>query len=278
MIIIADSGSTKTDWRLISKDGIVAETQTIGLNAHIISETDFKKVIEASELVSWPRDSVSKVYFYGAGITGIKLQENLAKWLKSIFSMQEIIASSDLLAAARAVYGSEEGVIGILGTGSNSGYYNGSEIERTVPALGYMMGDEGSGNALGKRLISSFLRDELPDELTDELRIFYPEYQELIGNIYNSDQPARLLASFVPFIHQHRDEPFMMQLARNEFEKYFRLLKSYKNISRVGLIGSVAYYFSNTLYQIAENEGIKIYSIIKSPIDGLSLYHKVELS
>jgi glucosamine kinase len=278
MIVIADSGSSKTDWRLISNEGVVEATQTIGLNPHIISASDFKKVLQNSDLVNWPLESVNKVYFYGAGITGIKLQGNLANWLKTTFSVSEILASSDLLAAARAIYGTEDGIIGILGTGSNSGYYNGSEIEQTVPALGYMLGDEGSGNALGKRLLTSFLRDELPDPLADEFRLFYPEHEDLISNIYESPQLAKLLASFVPFIHQHQDSKFMEQLAIQEFTEYFKLLRKYKNISKVGLVGSVAFYFSNTLHKVAGTEGIKIYRIIKSPIDSLSLYHRAELS
>jgi len=278
MIVIADSGSSKTDWRLISKEGVVEATQTIGLNPHIITPSDFKKAVKNSDLVNWPLESVNKVYFYGAGITGIKLQEKLANWLKTTFYMSEILASSDLLAAARAIYGREDGIIGILGTGSNSGFYNGSEIEQTVPALGYILGDEGSGNALGKRLVTSFLRDELPDPLADEFRLFYPEHENLLSNIYESPQPAKFLASFVPFIHQHQDSKFMEQLAVEGFTKYFKLLKEYKNISKVGLVGSVAFYFSKTLHKVAATEGIKIYRIIKSPIDSLSLHHRAELS
>ena len=170
MIIIADSGSSKTDWRLITNDGVIEKAQTRGLNPHLISALDFKKEIQKSELVEWPINSIEKIYFYGAGITGVKLQENVAQWLQITFNRADIVADSDLLGAARAIYGSKEGMIGILGTGSNSGYFNGTEIEKRVPALGYILGDEGSGNALGKRLVISFLREELPNTLANKLK------------------------------------------------------------------------------------------------------------
>ena len=278
MIIIADSGSSKTDWRLITKDGVIEEVQSIGLNPHIISETDFIKEIKNSGLLAWPVDSIKKIYFYGAGITGSKLQENITNWLKSLFEQAEIQANSDLLAAARAIYGSEEGIIGILGTGSNSGYYNGSEIEQSIPALGYMLGDEGSGNALGKHLIVSFLRNELSGNHSNEFKSFYPDYKNLLNNIYKSAQPARLLASFVPFIHQHHGDQFFEQLVQEEFMKYFMMMRKYENISKVGLVGSVAYYFSDILHKVAANQGIKLYKVIKSPIEALTLYHQAEIS
>ena len=172
MIIIADSGSSKTDWRLITKDGVIEKAQTRGLNPHLISELDFKQEIQNSELIEWPTNSIAKVYFYGAGITGLKMQRNVAQWLQITFKKANIVADSDLLGAARAIYGSKEGMIGILGTGSNSGYFNGTEIEKRIPPLGYILGDEGSGNALGKRLVVSFLRDELSGTLSNKFKSF----------------------------------------------------------------------------------------------------------
>ena len=278
MIIIADSGSSKTDWRLVTRDGVTEELQTIGLNPHIISATGFKKEIHSSGLLDWPINAIDKVYFYGAGITGRKLQENVANWLKSALKVPEIVADSDLLAAARAIYGDDNGVIGILGTGSNSGYFNGSEIERSIPALGYMIGDEGSGNALGRQLVKSFLRNELSPALAHEFKAFYPDYNDLLNNIYRNIQPARFLASFVPFIHQHQDEQFISQLVEDEFVKYFILMRNYGVVSKVGLVGSIAHYFSDTLHNVAAIEGIILHKIIKSPIDALTLYHQAEIS
>ena len=243
-----------------------------------ISEFDFKKEIKGSDLINWSANSIEKVYFYGAGLTSAKLQRNVTQWLQPTFNKAEILADSDLLAAARAIYGTEAGMIGILGTGSNSGYFNGAEIERSIPALGYILGDEGSGNALGKRLVSSFLRKQLPDTLAEEFKSFYPNYKDLLNDIYGSTQRARLLASFVPFLHQFQDDNFVMQLVQDEFVKFFRLINKHENISAVGLVGSIAYYFSDTIHRVAINEGIKINKLMKTPIEALTLYHQAEYS
>ena len=278
MIIIADSGSSKTDWRLISGDGVIKEVNTSGLNPQILSGTDFVRVIRDSDLIQWPLEDIEKIYFYGAGITNKQIKVDLIRWLKSIFSNAEIEAYSDLLAAARALYGNNSGLVGILGTGSNIGYYNGSELEKSIPILGYLLGDEGSGNALGKRLTVAFLRNELSPTLNNEFMSFYPDYNNLLSNIYKNEQPARLLASFVPFIHQHLESKIIGKMVEEEFTKYFRLFKKLENISGIALIGSLAYYFKPVLEDIALAEGLKLTKVMKSPIEALTLHHQQELT
>ncbi len=278
MIIIADSGSSKTDWRLISGDGVIKEVNTSGLNPQILSGTAFVRVIRDSNLIQWPLEDIEKIYFYGAGITNKQIKVDLIRWLKSIFSNAEIEAYSDLLAAARALYGNNSGLVGILGTGSNIGYYNGSELEKSIPILGYLLGDEGSGNALGKRLIVAFLRNELSPTLNNEFMSFYPDYNNLLSNIYKNEQPARLLASFVPFIHQHLESKIIGKMVEEEFTKYFRLFKKLENISGIALIGSLAYYFKPVLEDIALAEGLKLTKVMKSPIEALTLHHQQELT
>lgn len=278
MIIIADSGSSKTDWRLISGDGVIKEVNTSGLNPQILSGTDFVRVIRDSDLIQWPLEDIEKIYFYGAGITNKQIKVDLIRWLKSIFSNAEIEAYSDLLAAARALYGNNSGLVGILGTGSNIGYYNGSELEKSIPILGYLLGDEGSGNALGKRLTVAFLRNELSPTLNNEFMSFYPDYKNILSNIYKNEQPARLLASFVPFIHQHLESKIIGKMVEEEFTKYFRLFKKLENISGIALIGSLAYYFKPVLEDIALAEGLKLTKVMKSPIEALTLHHQQELT
>jgi N-acetylglucosamine kinase-like BadF-type ATPase len=277
MIIIADSGSSKTDWRLVSEQGKAEAIQTIGLNPHLISEKEFKETLQQSLLATWSTNSISKVYFYGAGITGEEQQETMISWLVEGFNCHEVTVSSDLLAAARAIYGSGSGIIGILGTGANSGYFNGTEIVKSVPPLGYLIGDEGSGNALGKRLVSSFLREELSPELAEKFKLFYPDHKNLLSNIYQSDQAGKFLASLVPYMHQHQKDEFIQQLIKDEFEHYFVLLKKYHEEATLGLVGSVAHYFSELLKQIASDHGINLFMIMKSPIEALTLYHQAEI-
>jgi len=277
MIIIADSGSSKTDWRLITNDGVIEKAQTRGLNPHLISALDFKKEIQKSELVEWPINSIEKVYFYGAGITGQNLQEKLAKWLNSHFEDTKISVESDLLAAARAAHGNNQGVIGILGTGSNCGYYDGQKIENNIPPLGYILGDEGSGNALGRRLLTLFLRSELSDEISNSFEVFYPEHASLLSKVYSLQQVSPFLASFVPFIYDNLSDKGIHKMVKQELRKYFELLEWYSSISDVALVGSVAYYFSEMIEEIADEKGLKLGAILKSPIDALTLYHQLEI-
>jgi N-acetylglucosamine kinase-like BadF-type ATPase len=274
MILIADSGSTKTDWRLISNDGQIVSTQTIGLNPHVITLNDFETVINESLLKEWMNHEIKQVHFYGAGVTGKYLQEKLTKWLKNPFKDAMINIESDLLAAARAALGSNSGLIGILGTGSNSGYYDGESIVENIPPLGFILGDEGSGNALGKGLISLFLRSGLTADITAELKIFYPEHNNLLSEINSQHHTSRLLASFVPFIHYHLSDEAINKMVRQEFQKYFKILSVYSSSTDVALIGSVAYYFSEILNEIALDKGINLTTILKSPIDALTLYHQ----
>lgn len=274
MMIITDSGSTKTDWRLVSNDGHKEEAQTIGLNPHLVTEDDFNVAIQESALDEWAKHDVRNIYFYGAGITGKNLQEKLAKWLKSHFKDAIISLESDLLAAARAAHGNSQGVIGILGTGSNCGYYDGHKIEKNIPPLGYILGDEGSGNALGRRLLTLFLRSELSDEVSNSFKIFYPDHPNLLSKVYSQQQVSPFLASFVPFIHNHLSDQGINQMVRQEFVKYFELLEWYSSISDVALVGSIAFYFSEMIEEIAAEKSLKLGAILKSPIDALTLYHQ----
>jgi N-acetylglucosamine kinase-like BadF-type ATPase len=274
MIIIADSGSSKTDWRLISQHGKIASAQTQGLNPHIISEEIFNSQILHSEIRTWSGRAIDKVYFYGAGITEGYMQDTLYNWIKHYFKKAKILVASDLLGAAIAAYGDEPGIIGILGTGSNSGFFNGTEITSNVPSLGYLLGDEGSGSALGKRLVTLFLRNELSAQQAEDFKLFYPNYKNLLKDIYSESQPSRLLASLVPFIHKNRQAPVINNILRNEFARYFKLLNYYEIKGPVSLIGSVAYYFKDSLQEVAEEQGISLHKIMKSPIEALTLYHQ----
>jgi len=274
MIIIADSGSSKTDWCLLSSKGTTKRLRTAGLNPHVISKARFSSEIQNSELLHWATLAIEKIYFYGAGITNGKQSDNIISWLQPFFNDAEIFAASDLLGAARAVFGSKPGIIGILGTGSNSGHFNGTEIIKNIPPLGFVLGDEGSGNAIGKRLVTSYLRNELPVEIVKDFNLFYPDHKNLLSNIYLEQQPARLLASFMPFVHTHKSA--LKKMISDEFIRYFNLLNYYDQ-NEVALIGAVAYYFNNILDEVADKQGKKLIKAMKSPIEDLSLYHQAEI-
>jgi len=274
MIVIAESGSTKTDWRLIPTTGSAAAILTIGLNPFYVTEERFSEILAKSGITQWPEEEIDQVFFYSAGITDNTIQGRLKKWLTGHFRKAKVSVESDSLAAARAVYGSKSGVFGILGTGSNSGYYDGEKIAKSISPLGYILGDEGSGNALGKKLVKEYLRNNLSQELTDEFQLFYEDYQNLLTNIYSNQRASQLLASFVPFIAQHLDNEFINSLVRAEFERYFDILAGYGKIEELALVGSIAYYFESIIQEVATERGIAMGKVLKSPIEALTLFHQ----
>lgn len=274
MIVIADSGSTKTEWRLCSREKIHAETRTSGLNPLALSKDSVVSELEDSELFNWPVNKVSEVYFYGAGIVD-EVQRNLVSGiLYSIFSNAEIEVSSDMLGAARAVFGNEQGIIGILGTGSNTALYDGHEISRQIPALGFILGDEGSGAVMGKNLIKHFLRNELSNEVSSAFREYYPDYNNLLQNIYSERHASRFLASFVPFLYENKADQFIRQVILSELNKFIKLIRSYPGSHKIGIVGSVGFQFQSELNLLASNAELNIVAYLKNPIENLVVFHQ----
>ena len=273
MIVVADSGSSKTAWTLIDSDGETQITTTSGLNPMHTSHEDFIRILRESDLSFWPTSEVTYVYYYGAGIADLTMQNVVCDYLSHVFNSAKISAGSDLLGAARAAFGNKKGIIGILGTGSNSGYYDGKKILSTIPPLGYILGDEGSGTALGKAFVQHFLRNQLPDVITNKFKQFYADYDRLLTSIYTPKVSAKILASMVPFLLEHKTEPAIKNILEAEFQRYFQLFVSYDRSMPIVLVGSVAYYFKEEIGNIAQNEGLVIANIIQSPIEGLTQYH-----
>ncbi len=273
MIVLADSGSTKTAWLLLDNGEVVAEATSKGLNPHHIAQDDFVQIVEQAGITGWPVNKVAQVYFYGAGNNNEGAQATVSAWLNGIFEQAVVQVHSDLLGAARALLGTQAGIAGILGTGANSGYYDGRGIQQQVPPLGYLLGDEGSGFALGRLLIKAFLRKELPENLQQAFRNWYPGYEELPAAIYASTTPAAMLAAFVPFLYEHREDDYIRQLLVGEFDRYFALLGAYPTGLPVALVGSVAWHFRDEVEQAARQHDRHIWQIEKSPLPGLQRYH-----
>ncbi|HHL53422.1 MAG TPA: hypothetical protein ENJ39_08595 [Flammeovirgaceae bacterium] len=273
MMVLTDSGSTKTAWLLLDRGEVVAEATSKGLNPHHISRNDFLQIIEQAGISDWPVNKVAQVYFYGAGINNEDARATISAWLKDIFEQAVIQADSDLLGAARALLGRQAGIAGILGTGANSGFYDGRAIQQQVLPLGYLLGDEGSGFALGRQFIKGFLRQELPENLHQAFRDWYPGYEKLPAAIYDSPTPAAMLAAFVPFLYEHRADDYIRQLLVGEFDRYFALLEAYPAGLPVALVGSVAWHFREEVEQAARQHDRHIWQIAQSPLPGLQRYH-----
>jgi glucosamine kinase len=277
MILIADSGASKTDWRMINGQGAIAQAQTLGYNPYYQNVDQLEHEMR-EVLVPQVKDSVEKIYYYGAGCSSEKNRQGIRGVLEKFFPEAHIEIWHDLLAAARALCGHQEGIACILGTGANSCLYDGHQITHNVSALGYVLGDEGSGAWLGKNIVGDYLRKDLPEKLWDQFKKRFPfERDEILDRVYNQQMPGRFLASFAHFIFQHLDEPYCHRLVYSGFDLFF-----HKNVMKypgykdqpVHFTGSVAFYFNGILRQVAMDRGITVKNVLESPIAGLTLFHQ----
>lgn len=277
MILIADSGSTKTDWRLIDREGNIHQTQTIGLNPYFVTDDQVIEALTAGPIKLVSPDEVIELHFYGSGIGNLEQRDRINNLLRRIYHMATICVEHDLLGAARALCADRAGIAVILGTGANSCVYNGEEITRNIPSLGYILGDEGSGAHLGKRWIQACLQGQAPQELREEFfRNYGVDRDHVLSRVYSGDRPNRFLASFVPFIYEHREQSFMKQLIEKAFYEHFELyLTKYPEHHDLPIhfCGSVAFYFQRYLRSIAENRGMLVGNVVQAPIAALTLYH-----
>jgi N-acetylglucosamine kinase-like BadF-type ATPase len=277
MILIADSGSTKTDWRFISSNGEISQYKTEGLNPFLRNEAEIAECLHIT-FESLIADKVKKIFFYGAGCKGTG-KELLQKVLADSFkSANKIKVENDLLAAARATCGNSKGIACILGTGANSCLYNGEEITDHIPPLGYILGDEGSGAYLGKALVNAYFKRELPADLH---RKFDKRYQltesDLLEKVYKAPFPNRYLANYARFLHHNIKHTYVKHLVYEAFNTFFKkqIIKyeGYKQLP-VHFTGSIAFYFNDILRYTATELNINLGRVLEKPIAGLTLFHE----
>lgn len=280
MILIADCGSTKIDWCVVDNGEITKQVFTCGMNAVMLTEEEMASRIAAELVPEIVGYDIESIYFYGAGCLSDEVCGNVANALKAnIPTASNVEVATDLLAAARALCGREAGIACILGTGSNSCYYDGDKICDNVSPLGYVLGDEGSGAVLGKLLIGDVLKNQLPAELCDK---FLKQYQldrlTIIRRVYKEPLANRFLASVTPFLLENIVEPAVHDLVLRSFKAFFvRNVLQYKDAIRlkVNFIGSIAFYYREVLEEAARECGLTVGTIIKSPMDGLIAFHNV---
>ena len=274
MLLIADSGSTKTDWKLIGANTDVY-FQASGINPFYMSNEQVLSELKMN-VVPHINQQPEQLYFYGAGITGNQ-KERMEQILSELFSGSKIYAESDLLGAARALCGNEEGIACIMGTGANSCLYNGEKIIDNIPPLGFIQGDEGSGAVLGKKLITMYLKRELSEELSDKFKKQYGlDTSKILRKVYQEAFPNRFLAEFAKFIYQNIEHEQMYQLVYESFIEFlernvFKYAK-YKKL-KIHFVGSIAFYFRDIIEKIFSEKKLKLGKIIKSPLDELGKYH-----
>ena len=277
-ILIADSGSTKTDWICLTGDdeSTQIEVQTVGLNPFHVSDNEIRGVLTHDVLPQLGDSNVEAVYFYGSGVRP-EVEGRVEGLLRESFpDAKTVQAHSDLLGACRALCGDEAGIACILGTGANSCVYDGKNIVHNTPALGYILGDEGSGAVLGKHLLHDLYTGVLPHNirLTFEKEMGL-ELSEIINKVYREPQANRFLASLSEFIHRHLDEEGIRQIVYNTFNDFINY-----HVSRYGrhdlplsFVGSIAFYYQEQLQLIVQMLGYPMGTILKSPLQGLVAYH-----
>lgn len=275
--LIADSGSTKCEWCLLTGEK-KKKIFTTGMSPYFLSADQMVELLQ-KELVKKIKDvTVDEVYYYGTGLGNPDNVVMLKKVLKKVFaSAKKIEASIDLLAAARAVCGHEKGIACILGTGSNSCYYNGKKIIKNSPGLGYVLGDEGSGAYLGKKVIQHFLYNTFDEDLM--LRFtnqFNVGANEILEHVYKMPQPNRYLASFAIFLAENRGHYMIENIIEdglNDF--FFTHLYKYREswLYPISFVGSVAYGFKDVLKNLCATYELELGKVLKQPMDGLVAYH-----
>jgi glucosamine kinase len=277
MVLIADGGSTKTNWCLVDTEGTRIFFNTEGYNPEFIGTA----AIIASLRKNLPSDliatQITELYYYGASIDSPSKVAIVADAMRTVFPQARIYVDHDLLAAARALLGRSSGFASILGTGTNSCLYNGENITYHVDSLGYFLGDEGSGSFIGKRLLRDYLRQQLPPGLQEAFRSTYQlGREEILDGLYNQPLPNRFLASFAKFAYDHNNVSYCRQIVADGFEAFFQnIIMHYPSYQHhtLNCIGSVAYNFRDVLTQVANAHGMAVGKIIRSPIDDLVTYH-----
>lgn len=278
MILIADSGSTKTAWCLLSGNQRVKDITTKGINPFYQTEEEIEAELKntlCQEIGG--ENKINSVYFYGAGCADSQINNKLAKTLQQVLKSDKAEVSSDMLGAARGIFKHQKGIACIMGTGSNSAYYDGNEIVKSIPAGGFIIGDEGSGAVLGKTLIADYIKNQMPENILAEFKKFYNgTYLDVVNHVYKQPFPNRWLANFTKFMYEKREDDYIHNMIVNSFTLFFnrniKQFDSWKD-TEVGFVGSIAYYFENELKEAAQKCEITVSEIYQNPIEGLIEYH-----
>ena len=279
MILIADGGSTKVDWIVLNKNKEeLYRVKSLGLNPDILLKEELLiRINNIPQLINI-KNQVDEIHFYGAGCGSPQSAFFLNHLLQTVFTNAKISISEDMLAAVYACSPKKPAIVAILGTGSNSCYYNGDIIQKTFPSLGYTLMDEASGNYFGKKLLRDFYYEKMPANLSMLFKIEFNLNIDVVkSNLYSKPSPNMYLATFAKFMFNHKEDKYIKKLIQKGFQKYFKfqILPHHKNTETpIYFIGSIAYYFKDILKKVATKNNLTITDIIQRPIDKLVEFHQ----
>jgi hypothetical protein len=282
MILVADSGSTKCDWIFLDSNGNKGETNTIGFNTFFNDEIFIRDKICNNEFLNLVKRDVSKVYFYCAGGSSDDLREKVRKGLCQVFTDADIEVNHDLDGAAHATCSGLPGIACILGTGSNSCYFDGYAVSEKIPALGHILGDEGSGSWFGRILLRDFLYEKMPSDIQSLFKERYGlDKNKIFANVYMKADANVFLASFMHFVSDNRDNVYIKDMVRNGIFDFMSIhvccYENYKSVP-THFIGSIALHFEEILFAVASELNIKVGIITNKPVEGLLDFHLRKLN
>ena len=279
--LIADSGSTKTDWCLIRNNKKPAHFTTQGINPFLQSAGSITEMLKNELPLSMLKSEPKSICYYGAGAATPEKQEVMQGILKAHFGINKVEVQGDMMAAARALCGDEKGVVCILGTGSSSCYYDGKKIKDRQPSLGYIAGDEGSGNYMGKRILQYFTYGTFDTQLMMDFEMrFGNDINLIVQKLYHEPYPNRYLASFVSLLVDNRGHYMVENIIEDCLNDFFTTtILKYRHSWKKPLFfsGSVAFAFSDIVESLCDQYELELGKIVKSPMDGLVKYYKAQL-
>ncbi len=278
MILIADCGSTKADWKILKSTGEVDTQSTRGFNPFIQNAETIESMLKEDFDDSLAKKEVKQVFFYGAGCSDAHRCNIVEVALQQLFTDAKIKIHHDLLASARALCGTEPGIACILGTGSNSCLYDGIEVIDNVTNVGSLLGDEGSGMHLGKELLRGYFYREMPEEIRTAFEVFCPDGKRgILNKTYDSPTPNVYLASFSKFLSQNKEHPYIQNIVYNCFDEFItRHVLKYEGNQKIKIhfVGSVAFHYKNILDVVLASHSLSLGKVIKKPIDNLVAFHQ----
>lgn len=278
MILVIFTGSRYADWRVAEKGRVLHGFRTVGINSYIQDENFINQLLNKNTELLYNAEKIKKIFFFGAGASSKERQEKIEKVFSLFFKNAKVRVSHDLDASALSTFGDEKGIIGIIGSGSNIGYYNGKKVVPNNYGLGYILADEGSTNWLGRILLKDFLTDMMPSVIREKMLAEHPIDRKLIlERIYNSPNPNIFLTSFADFIFTNKHDTYISGLVKRGLnlytETYLLALAEQYPDSPVSFTGSVANNFSDVLEDILSEHGLHVHSIIREPIQNLTKYY-----
>lgn len=277
MILIAESGATKTQWAVVYDDNSKVLFDTQGINPFFLTVDELSGILGKEFPTAVKELFVDKVFFYGAGCHSSVNKTIISEAVKSIYPYAEVEVQSDLLAAARALYKQNAGLAAILGTGSNVCLYNGHAITGSIKSLGYVLGDEGSGAYIGKQVLTSFLLGNMPSELALSFQSQYPfTLDQFLQGVYKSEFPSRYLGQFCYFASANQKHPFIELLVINAFANFFAVMVAqlpHSKNNAIGYVGGIAFGFRDLLIECTHKQGFETPLILQNCLQQLLNYH-----